>query len=337
MSTSSVNTVRLILAAWTARGGSVAELLAAIGLEPQQMLDPDGRVPGDVARRAWHVAAERCCDPHFGLSVSALVQPLEFGALGYALYSSATLRETLRRFSTFFRLVQQKATLTLIEEPEVARIRFSLSDAADPADLRHPVECLLAGLVDRGHLAAGQVLPVLAVSFQHPAPEETSAHERAFGVVPRFSQSHNEIVTLRAVLDLPRRSSAPALIPTMERHLAQLIRDLPPDETLLRHVRRVLAEELRRGEPTLERTAARLQMSGRSLQRRLQEEGSAYQQLLDELRCELASRHVAEQRESIAEIAFLLGFSEVSAFHRAFKRWTGLTPRASRQKSAARA
>lgn len=335
MSTSSVNTIRLILAAWTARGGSVAELLAAIGLEPQQMLDPDGRVPGDAAKRAWQVAAERCGDPHFGLSVSALVQPLDFGALGYVLYSSATLRETLHRLSTFFRLLRQQAALTLIEEPEIARIRLSLADADDPAHLRHPVECLLAGLVDRGHLAAGQRLPVLAISFQHPAPEETSAHERAFGVVPRFSQPHSEIVTSRAVLDLPRRSSAPAVIPTMERHLAQLIRDLPPDETFLHRARRVLAEELRGGEPTLERTAARLQMSGRSLQRRLQDEGSAYQQLLDELRCELARRHVAEQRESIAEITFLLGFSEVSAFHRAFKRWTGLTPRAFRQQSAA--
>jgi AraC-like DNA-binding protein len=333
MSTASIHTLRLILAGWTARGGSVTELLAAIGVEPQQMLDPDGRVPGDVARRAWHVAAERCGDPHFGLSVSALVQPLEFGALGYALYSSATLGEALRRFSTFFRLVQQHATLMVIEEPEVARIRLLVSGVEDPADLRHPTECLLAGLVDRGHFTAGQLLPVLAVSFRHPAPEETSAHERAFGVVPRFSQIHNELVVPRAVLDFPRRSSAPALIPTMERHLAQLLRDLPSDETFLGRVRRVLAEELKRGEPTLERISARLSMSGRSLQRRLQDEGSAYQQLLDELRCELARRHVAEQRESVAEIAFLLGFSEVSAFHRAFKRWTGLTPRAYRQKS----
>lgn len=160
---------------------------------------------------------------------------------------------------------------------------------------------------------------------------------RAFGVVPRFSQPHDEIAVPRAALDLPRRSSAPALIPTMERHLAQLLRDLPSDETFLGRVRRALAEELRRGEPTLERTSARLEMSGRSLQRRLQDEGSAHQQLVDELRCELARRHVAEQRESIAEIAFLPGFSEVSAFHRAFERWTGLTPRAYRQKSAVRA
>lgn len=335
MSTASVHTIRLMLAAWAARGGSVAELLAAIGVEPQQMLDPDGRVPTHVARRAWHVAAERCGDPHFGLSVAALVQPLEFGALGYAIYSSATIGEALRRFATFFRLLEQRAALAVIEEPEMVRVRFVVDPVADPADLRHPAECLLAGLVERGRFSADQLIPVLAVSFRHPAPEATSAHERALGVVPRFSQPHNEIVAPRAALDLPRRSSAPAVIPTMERHLAQLVRDLPSDETFLGRVRRVLAEELRRGEPTLERIAARLHMSGRSLQRRLQDDGSAYQQLLDELRCELARRHVAEQRESIAEIAFLLGFSEVSAFHRAFKRWTGLTPRGYRQKSAA--
>src|SRR5688572_7524474 len=104
MSTASVQTVRLILAAWTARGRSVTELLEAIGLLPHQVLDPDGRVPSSVTRRAWQVAAERCEDPHFGLSVAELVQPRDLGALGYAMYSSATLGEALRRLAIFFRL-----------------------------------------------------------------------------------------------------------------------------------------------------------------------------------------------------------------------------------------
>jgi AraC-like DNA-binding protein len=96
-------------------------------------------------------------------------------------------------------------------------------------------------------------------------------------------------------------------------------------------VRRVLLEELRLGEPTLARLAARMRMSERTLQRHLGQEGTSMQALLDEARHQLSLRHLGEAKESIAEISFLLGFAEVRAFHRAFKRWTGSTPAAYRQ------
>ena len=131
--------------------------------------------------------------------------------------------------------------------------------------------------------------------------------------------------------EVPQLAADPAMSSIMERHLSRLLRDLPPDETFAARVRHVLIEELRRGEPTLDRLAARLRMSERTMQRRLSQQGTSLQALLDEVRHDLSLRHLGESRESIAEIAFLLGFSEVSAFHRAFKRWTGSTPGAYRQ------
>src|SRR5262249_55136016 len=145
MSTASVQTLRVIVAAWTARGKPVSEILSEIGLTPNQLLDPDGRVPDDVVQRAWRVAAERCGDPHFGLTVAELVKTHDYGALGYALSSSATLGEAVRRLGTFFRLVRQQTTLRLLEERDVARVRVE-HDVKDPADLRHPIECFLARL-----------------------------------------------------------------------------------------------------------------------------------------------------------------------------------------------
>jgi AraC-like DNA-binding protein len=325
MSTASVQIVRLVLAACTVRGISVTEFLSAIGLEPHQVLDPDGRVPSSVAQRAWHVAAERCADPHFGLSVAELVQPRDIGALGYAMCSSATLGEALRRLSSFFRLFHQQASLALIEERDVVRIRI-LHEIQDPMRLRHPVECLMARLIDGARVTTGRRVPIVALSFRHPSPADTSAHVRAFGCVPSFGQAHNEAVVPRDALDTPQRTSAPLAAQSMERHLQKLLDELPAEEKLIGRARRVLAEEMRRGEPSLEAVAKRLGMSGRTLQRKLREEGMAFQALLDDLRCELARRHMDEPQESIAEIAFLLGFSEVSTFHRAFKRWTGHTP-----------
>ncbi len=136
------------------------------------------------------------------------------------------------------------------------------------------------------------------------------------------------------MLDLPGAGPDPHMVHAAERHLRRLLGQLPPDDAFATRARRALLEELRRGEPTLDRLAARLRTSERTLQRRLSGEGTSLQALLDNLRRALSLRHLAESTESSAEIAFVLGVSEVSAFHRAFKCWTGSTPAAYRQARA---
>ena len=101
-------------------------------------------------------------------------------------------------------------------------------------------------------------------------------------------------------------------------------------------MRAFLLEEVQRGAPTLQTAAAHLRTSPRTLKRRLQEEGTTFQDLLDSVRCDLAKRYLEEPRLALGEVSFLLGFSEPSAFHRAFKRWTGKTPLAYRQRDGLR-
>ena len=120
--------------------------------------------------------------------------------------------------------------------------------------------------------------------------------------------------------------------------LGELLRGLAEDalkkrtvaESPLDNVRRILAEELQRGVPSLDVVASRLATSERTLRRRLEGEGTTFRALLDETRAELARVYVADARMPLAEVAFMLGFSEPSAFHRAFKRWTKTTPAAFR-------
>jgi AraC-like DNA-binding protein len=139
----------------------------------------------------------------------------------------------------------------------------------------------------------------------------------------------------RAALDLPHVAPDAGLVSLAERHLDRCAGDLPPVETFSRRVRRVLMEELQLGEPTLARLAARLRMSERTVQRRLGDDGTSMQALLDEVRCQISVRQLAESSRTIAEISYAVGFAEVRAFHRAFKRWTGSTPAAYRQSRAA--
>jgi AraC-like DNA-binding protein len=217
----------------------------------------------------------------------------------------------------------------------VVRVRIAVhADVPDEA-LRHPSECLLAVLLRVARRTTGSNLRPAAVAFRHAAPPEASVHHRVFGVLPRFAQPHHELAFHRAALDTPHVAPDAGLVSLAERHLERQTDELPPVETFPGRVRRVLLEELQLGEPTLARVAARLRMSERTVQRRLGDDGTSMQALLDEVRCQIAVRQLAGSRRTIAEISYAVGFAEVRAFHRAFKRWTGLTPAAYRQSRAA--
>jgi AraC-like DNA-binding protein len=334
MGSAAVQNVQLVLAAAMSRGIPPAKLLGEIGLLPQQLIDADGRVPVETALRAWQVAAELSGDPGFGLSVMEYMHPGLLGSLAFAVHGSATLGDGLRRLARFFRVVNQLASLAVLEDGPRMRVRVEVDHEVPADELRHPMECLLSTLLMVGRRSTGTPLQPLAVSFRHAAPHDLAAHRRAFGVAPSFGQPSTELVFPRQVLDLPHLAPDDTLVAVAERHLRRMLDEIPPADTFADRVRRVLLEELRLGEPTLPRLAARMHMSERTLQRNLGREGASMQALLDEVRHQLSLRHLAESKESIAEISFLLGFAEVRAFHRAFKRWTGLTPAAYRQTRA---
>jgi AraC-like DNA-binding protein len=177
-----------------------------------------------------------------------------------------------------------------------------------------------------GQMRGAPILP-LAVDFRHAAPADASEHARLFGVSPRFGVEVNAIEFDRATIEQPLASADPALSSVIERHAEALLAARPePAETTANRVRRLLGAMLGEGEVSLAGAASRLRMSERSLQRRLAAEGVSFDAVLDELRRDLALRYLADARLAIAEVAYLLGYSEPSAFHRAFKRWTGETP-----------
>jgi AraC-like DNA-binding protein len=134
------------------------------------------------------------------------------------------------------------------------------------------------------------------------------------------------------LLDRPVPTADPGLSRIVTAHAEQLLAALAPAADMLTaRVRRQLAEGMANGPMTLTQVARRLHLSERSLQRRLEAEGTRFAQLVDEVRRELALRYIADERLALGEVAYLLGFAEPSPFHRAFKRWTGTTPLAARR------
>ncbi len=335
MPTASVQALRLVLAVAAARGVAPPRLLAAVGVAPEQLLSPDGRLPAELAVRAWNLAAELCGDATFGLNAVDHLGPDFAGGLGWAIHASPTFGAGLGRMALFLRLVNQYQTVRLIEDGDRVRVRLEVLHEVDPEQVRHQHECLLASVLRVGQRAAGRPLVPLAAAFRHRAPPGAlaEAYLRHFGGAPAFSQPATELVLARAALDREHLAPDPALIATTERHLRRLLEELPAVETFTSQVQRVLAEELRHGEPNMNKLARRMRLSERTLQRRLRQEGTSVHDLLEDLRHRLALRYLREPRESIAEISFVLGYAEVRAFHRAFKRWTGLTPGAFRERA----
>lgn len=184
----------------------------------------------------------------------------------------------------------------------------------------------LAAAVALGRSITQVAWSPIAVSFRHPEPAETGEHRRIFGCQPNFGAGMNAIVLDRDLLQLPIVKADPGLCAVLDRHAEELLARYPRQDLLINRVRSALRDEMNGGDPSLERIAAQLGMSGRTLQRRLRDLHTSHQELLDQMRRDLAVRYMQEPEMAICEIAYLLGFSERSVLHRAFKRWTGKTP-----------
>jgi AraC-like DNA-binding protein len=228
--------------------------------------------------------------------------------------------------------VHEAIQLTLEEDAELARlVHVHRREPAEPT--RHPVEGFFTLTVLTGREAIGELVP-RAVCFRHARPDRTREHERIFGAPVHFGCPRDELVLDTAVLHRPQRHAEPRLLALLNRQLDGLLAERHDDDRFVDRLQRSMMDELPDREPTIATIAAKQRMSPRTLQRRLRDEGTNFAAVLSELRRDLALRYLRDPRIAIGEVGFLLGFQDVTAFHRAFKRWTGSTP-ASYQRSAA--
>lgn len=327
----------MIVAIAQARGVDPAALIAASGFDPQTGTDPDARIPIEVEQLLWREAAARANDEAFGIHAAELVQPGAFDVLDYAVRTAPTLRASLERLVRYNRLVHDVAVWSLV--PNGAALRIEHTFRVDAVrQHRHSAEFTLASIVTIGEQIGGAPVRPLAVGFRHAKPASDFANaefERLFGVAPSFLQPVNYLELDMGIVDRRNPKSDPALSRVIERHAESLLAARPePTSTTADRVRHLVTGAIGEGEICLAGIAAKLKMSERSLQRRLADEETTFDALLDTIRRDLALRYLADPKIAIAEIAYLLGYSEPSPFHRAFKRWTGQTPAEARRRAA---
>lgn len=323
---------RFIFHAAAARGVPAPQLIQATGFDPSICDDPDARIPLALEMRLWDTAAELGKDADFGLHAAEAIRPGAFDVLDYAVRTAPNLGEALKRIVRYNRLVHDIAEFRVVEHMDTVCIEHRFS-AVGIRPCRHASEFTLASLLVIGGQMTGVALHPLAVAFAHAQPEQTNEHRRLFGLPPQFGAAVSSLTLPRTILDQPVSGADAGLSRIVTAHAEQLLAACATPD-IVGSVHSLLAANMSNGPMKLSEVAQQLHLGERSLQRRLESGGTSFIRLVDEVRKELALRYIDDQHLALGEIAYLLGFAEPSPFHRAFKRWTGITPAAARRVSA---
>jgi AraC-like DNA-binding protein len=297
----------------------------AIALDSSILQDTDARISHEQLCLLWEEITRSSGDETIGLRLAEFAEPATFDVIGYAIDTCPNLGEVLSKINRYSRLLHEGGRLSLETNGKIAKITQSVPGI--PIPLPGAIcQWILANIVLSSRRMTGLDLVPLMVGFQHKQPEDISAYRRLFRAPLEFEQPVNFLVFDATWLEQPLLRSNPGLCAVLNRHAEELLAKLPRKENIVDSVRQEISVGLRGGDPGLDAIAHKLRISSRTLQRKLKEAGTSHQELLDEMRRELSIHYLQERQMAVCEVAFLLGFSETSAFHRAFKRWTGTTP-----------
>ena len=307
------------------------DLLRAANIDPRRLEDIDGRLDRVEYDRAQTAALDLTGDEAFGLHLGERVIVRTFDVLADLASHAPTLRDAFQTFARFHRIVSDGPDTSLYEHDGVATVHYQFPRSS-PRCNRLRAEFAMVGFLRMlRDFTRRDNHTVKAVYFEHAAPEYLDEYARIFGGAERFDHDFTGIEFDRELLDRTQQPQNGELYTVLEslaeRKLSRVTREGGHAERLRDYLTsNALAER-----PQMDAVARSLGISVRSLRRRLDEEGVSYTSLLNEALATLAKRMLDDLRRSIYETAYAMGFSDPSAFHRAFKRWTGMTPTQYRQ------
>ncbi|MFK7843979.1 MAG: AraC family transcriptional regulator [Rhodothermales bacterium] len=305
-------------------------LLRSVGIEPDSPVDPRQM----ISDTEYYAFLERLTtvEPSpttIPLRAGAAMHCADYGAFGLAWKSATTLRGSYERAERYARVLTNVSTYQVEKVNEGAFMHLHRAGERT-LGMRLSNEATIASITSISREVSGKEFNPFAVYFKHSAPESTVDHEAYFECPVHFETDRDALLVSRESLLRPNKIGDQSIVSFFDAHLETELSSVEDDPSLEQHVRSQISQSLSEGVPTIFDTAQQLGMSGRTLQRRLSEHGYSFQTLVDESRRQLSERLLQETDYSLAEIAFMTGYSEQSAFARAFKRWAGQTPRSYR-------
>jgi AraC-like DNA-binding protein len=314
--------VAAIVAALDARGVDAAAVLRRAGLDHAPTTSPMDRVPASRIGVLFEIAVEQTNDPCFGLDVAQFLRPNSLHALGFSLQASSDLRDFGKRLSRFFRFVSTSWIVSFEERHDSVSIDVSIDERAPNESEDAGVAYLVLLIRD---LSRGRCNPQ-TIHMRRPEPATGERHRKVFGCPVRFGCPGVSLHYNPAMADVPFPGSSQELAAHNDQVVLAYLAKLDQSDVEAR-VKELVIKGLPSGSVSKTDIAKKMHMSARTLHNRLTRRNTSFHELLDETRQSLASAYMEDPTLSVGEIAFRLGFAEPSSFRRAYKRWTGLSPR----------
>jgi len=282
------------------------------------------RYPMAQWRAMLELAADRLGDPLLGVNLGRSITATHLGVIGYLLSSCKYLGNALLRMREYERLVYETCPLHV----SVQGLDLVLTWEGGPGYAHGPLvhECAIACFCQFISNISSKPIYATEICFTNKTPPDIQFYIDAFGCPVLFEQPATSIKAKLWHLATKLRQPDDILLQMLEQLADLMLQELPRSSNIEQSVRKSIVRLIRDGEPQLEQVAKELHMTPRTLRRRLDEEGLHYRALLDNIRKHLAENYLLDPRLRVNEISQLLGYSEPSAFTRAFRRWTGYTP-----------
>lgn len=328
----------LLASPWSVSGVYVASVLPglhAYGINPREVFQDLGINYDNLSQPEYRLAlfdafrfsvaiVELTGDDAIGLQLGSQVRPRSFQVLGYAAMSSANLLEAIDRLRRFEKLVWDIGLTELIIEGRTAVLRMNpLGISLVP---NHVIELAISGWVHFGRDIIPGDVPLDEVRFRHAQLAGDREYQKVFDCPVTFECGQNEIRFPSSYLRRPLCEADPVLRAMMDQQGEALLVDYEHKANIVNEVRAAVFRVLQYGEPSMEVVAESMSLTPRLLRRRLAASDHRFQNIVDDVRQVMAVQYLHETDLNLIEIAFMLGFSDQSAFTRAFRRWTGQSP-----------
>lgn len=298
------------------------------GLDPRQTLDPDYRIGFFQLKSVWEAAVAATGDEGFGLRAGAAVHPTSFHALGMVLWSSSSLKQMFQYLARYFAVFSTAARMEFCETVEDYRLygRYECDAEGQAYATDIGVDATLAAIMTICQSHYGDSFTPQRVELYRDRPSQRGVHEDFFRCPVSYGCEDNLMVMDKSQMEATISRGNPVLAQEMEKLITDYLARMDRGD-VIGLIRAKLLVMLPEGKAEKAQVADSLSMSSRTLHRKLQSLGTTYQELLDSVRQELAIQYLAQANISTTEISFLLGYSNSNSFARAFRQWTGRSPR----------
>lgn len=293
-------------------------------IDPRLMNDPQARFSLSAIDSIYNDLYETIKDPCMGLKLADLWHPSHLSSLGYAWLASSSLHTALNRLSRYVRIINDAISIQLEENEGNMIISISSEDREVPA--YYHADASSAIILSMCRVNYGEELNPVSVSFKHSVTECSGEYFRFFRCPVEFDAEENRIVFTSEVVNKRLISSNPQLAQINDQVMINYLARLDKND-IVQQVKVAIIDQLPSGNVTDDSVSEAIYTSKRSLQRKLNEQGTTFKTILTEVRKDLACKYIYDRNLTLTEISFMLGFSEMSSFSRAFKRWTGESPK----------